>query len=414
MAGAYRKRQTLGLENPGVGPGVFETRRLGRIGVLICYDVEHDHLVEETLALSPSLIVVPAHISGPMGISEHTAIQFSAWRTGASQNNSSPISTTEPVSDPLDRFPHCDRPAIDTMSRRLDFLSQSSGVPILRVDVAFPDGCGNTFISTPTQTVLVPSMETETFVVHLPTLPPPKSLEAAATLTRERSERQDNVGTRTLVRTWKLAHAETVGAITCLASRITRSRPKGRLLVGTAKGFVCQWDVAPGTEVPGPPIDCLGDKREGKEGVGVTELTPCLQGEEAVVAQVVDGTRLLVPLPAKGSGTATVLTSGDQTAPAKTWWTLVCPRGPDPETSPAWVLTIDRDGRAARLWREGPDQSWEDAGYVFPSPMGLRLLHVHYCPAGWLAMATESAVHIIDMYANRVPLKLADLVKELN
>jgi predicted amidohydrolase len=219
MIGAYRKRDTMSACNDGKDVGVFDTK-FGPVGILICYDAENPTFVDETLAKKPLVIFNPAHLPKPQGLGEFPDLILSGWRV-----------------------------AIDSSSRLHEYTAYRSNVPIVRVDL--PAGRGgpgnsNSFLATPSRTVIVPSINEECFCVTVK-----RGIEVQMvgnkSAGRERSERQDNTGLRHVTRTFRMQTTEGNSIVAVYPIKV-RGKPKGQILVQKSQGLEL-WDVAEGKQV---------------------------------------------------------------------------------------------------------------------------------------------------------------------
>merc|ERR1719336_1124933 len=120
LLGSYRKRQQGAFSVAGQDPSIddevpiFDTP-FGKLGVLICLDIEHDVLLRE-MARRCSVIANPAHIPYK---------STGSWQI-----------------------------AQDTMRRRLDWWAGATGLNIVRCDLPPPGGMGCSMICTPCETFL--------------------------------------------------------------------------------------------------------------------------------------------------------------------------------------------------------------------------------------------------------------------
>jgi hypothetical protein len=116
LACTYRKRaipSDTGTLSAGDSIGYFDTE-FGRVAVMICYDAESDAFVEETLAAAPVLVVNPIHIGAGFG-GGGADERHNQWRV-----------------------------AIESMSRRMDYIVATSGCCCgwVRCDQPHPVGRG--------------------------------------------------------------------------------------------------------------------------------------------------------------------------------------------------------------------------------------------------------------------------------
>jgi len=158
LVGRYRKRACGAFSSADRarhgGAGVFETR-LGKIGVLICLDIEDDSLLLETAQRS-AVIANPTHIPfTPVG----------SW----------PI-------------------ALDTVQRRLEWWTSTLGVSVVRCDLPPPGGMGCSMAVTPCETLL-PGRAGDCLVSALLPANPRRRLQSWMA-TRWRAEQLDNAGAR--------------------------------------------------------------------------------------------------------------------------------------------------------------------------------------------------------------------------
>jgi hypothetical protein len=214
----YRKRDTMGMMNDGTDVGICETI-YGTIGVLICYDIERPHLLEDTLALSPSLIFNPAHLSSFHGLPQ--SLIHSSWKI-----------------------------ALDTSSRYFEYLSSSTGVTFIRCDQ--PDSA-NTFLTTPTQTIFIPSLNEQSLSVLVPypqlSCPifasPGHQLRLSSEFGRIRTEKMDNTGLRVTIQTIPRTRPKRVKRlcqnILKIQIFVPKGRPKGRIVI-FSKDCLEIWD----------------------------------------------------------------------------------------------------------------------------------------------------------------------------
>lgn len=159
--GCYRKRTQsafLGREAYCKGQlGVFDTA-IGKVGVLVCLDIEEDNLLRET-AEQCAIIANPAHIP---------YVATGSWQI-----------------------------AVESMQRRLEWWSCAMGVHIVRCDLPPPGGMGCSMVVTPCETFLAAGARNHVLGA-LPTNPRRRTM--AWQIVRTRSEKLDNNWTRVQVR----------------------------------------------------------------------------------------------------------------------------------------------------------------------------------------------------------------------
>lgn len=158
LLGSYRKRMMGALDgtkarNMASKVGVFDTPA-GRLGVLICLDIEEDTLLLETASLC-DVIANPAHIPyTPAGQWEH---------------------------------------AVQTVRRRLQWWARACGVTILRSDPRPPAGMGTSMAITPCETFLGATARSSTIRAVVPTNQKREQL-LSWHVARVRTEALDNCG----------------------------------------------------------------------------------------------------------------------------------------------------------------------------------------------------------------------------
>eukprot|EP00435_Cladocopium_sp_Y103_P060504 s1903_g22.t1 len=154
LIGSYRKQMLGALEAKSPNLGIFTTP-MGRIGILICLDIEDDTLLYQT-AQSCDIIVNPAHI------------------------------------------PHCGHGqrshALQPVQRRLQWWALACNVSIVRCDLRPPMGMGTSMVVTPCETFLASA--------HLSLFEAVVSLKARQFdswyASRHRSEFLDNTGAHSI------------------------------------------------------------------------------------------------------------------------------------------------------------------------------------------------------------------------
>lgn len=157
LIGSYRKQMLGALEAKSPNLGIFTTP-MGRIGILICLDIEDDTLLYQT-AQNCDIIVNPAHI------------------------------------------PHCGHGqrshALQPVQRRLQWWALACNVSIVRCDLRPPMGMGTSMVVTPCETFLA-SAHLSLFEAAVPAV----SLKARQFdswyASRHRSEFLDNTGAHSI------------------------------------------------------------------------------------------------------------------------------------------------------------------------------------------------------------------------
>lgn len=214
----YRKRDTMGMMNDGNEVGICDTI-YGKIGVLICYDAERPAFIEDTLAHSPKIIFNPAHLSTFQGIPK--SLIYSSWKV-----------------------------ALDTSSRYFEHISQSTGITFVRCD---QPRSGNTFLTTPSQTIFIPSLAEQSLSVLVPisydrcdTFPFPESqLQLPSSFGRIRTEKLDNTGLRSTIHS--IPREKRAGGVTQnnqiiqIGIILPTGKPKGRIVILTTSSLEI-WD----------------------------------------------------------------------------------------------------------------------------------------------------------------------------
>eukprot|EP00419_Tripos_fusus_P029944 CAMPEP_0172728080 /NCGR_PEP_ID=MMETSP1074-20121228/92041_1 /TAXON_ID=2916 /ORGANISM="Ceratium fusus, Strain PA161109" /LENGTH=551 /DNA_ID=CAMNT_0013555295 /DNA_START=10 /DNA_END=1665 /DNA_ORIENTATION=- len=158
LLGSYRKRMLGSLDGmkareTASNIGIFNTPA-GRLGVLICLDIEEDMLLLET-ASSCDVIANPAHIPYvPAGLWEH---------------------------------------AVQPVQRRLQWWARACGVTILRSDPRPPAGMGTSMAITPCETFLGTEARSSIIQVVMPTNQKRQQL-LSWHVARMRTEPLDNCG----------------------------------------------------------------------------------------------------------------------------------------------------------------------------------------------------------------------------
>lgn len=109
----------------------------GRVGILICYDIENQEILQSTLDLRPDVILNPVHISA-----------------GKTQPNTDLMSTA--------------RAASDLMSRKYERICREHNLCVLRCDMPRPQGAGTSQLIAPSLTDCAPHPSGCTFLTLLP------------------------------------------------------------------------------------------------------------------------------------------------------------------------------------------------------------------------------------------------------
>jgi len=182
--GMYRKRRIHNhqMQEAGSGVGIFNTI-YGKIGVLICLDIEDETLLEETIACDTKLIFNPIHIPVPGKISSSEK-HVSKWRH-----------------------------AVDEIGKKLEYFCKTHACVIFRCDTAFPNGVGSSQIIGPFFTEVVGSSQRELLVgkVLLDVGPDgqqllniPKDFSRIPSSSYERQDERMNIGPRCKINWLKL------------------------------------------------------------------------------------------------------------------------------------------------------------------------------------------------------------------
>ncbi|KAG2379467.1 hypothetical protein C9374_006584 [Naegleria lovaniensis] len=180
VLGSYKKRHPTANENITIGDrvGIFDTI-YGRIGVLICFDIESVDILQETLLYKPKLIVNPTFIGG-------------SGLFGSNSNKSTPQEAER------SRYFQI-KTSLEAMGRNFEKTCVDERVTIIRCDTAvMAGGRGTHQMMTPYSTIYPPSFYmnndfcfyvdgnlSENDFSHK-TAPPP----------RDRTDNADNVGSR--------------------------------------------------------------------------------------------------------------------------------------------------------------------------------------------------------------------------
>jgi len=181
LLGSYSKRQQGSFTDQSQGPPleVFDTP-IGKLGVLICLDVEDDNLLRE-MSRRCSIIANPAHIPYQ---------QMGSWAI-----------------------------AQDSMRRRLEWWTGATGVSIVRCDLPPPGGMGCSMVVTPCETFLGSCAKDELLLAPVPTNAARRGAHAWLA-TRGRQELLDNCGTRLLVSKAAPVKGKSIPAGAAIASAV--------------------------------------------------------------------------------------------------------------------------------------------------------------------------------------------------
>ena len=137
----YRQRKlVMQYLTPGDRIGVWDTP-FGRIGVMICFDIENDLLLHDLLSLKPDMIFNPTYISSPQS--------SDVYLNHTSRTN-----------------------AMDEIAHKFEYLMREKNVTLFRCDLAI--GLASSQIITPSSTLSCPlSSSPLSFSYLLPKLRPP-------------------------------------------------------------------------------------------------------------------------------------------------------------------------------------------------------------------------------------------------
>jgi predicted amidohydrolase len=190
LIGMYRKRKPIvsGV-SPGSEVGVWDTP-IGRISVMICFDIENADVFEENIKLRPDIILNPVMIAGSYESSERT---LSKWNI-----------------------------AMDEMAHKFEAIARENECTIIRCDGSFTLGSSQTI--SPVCTLTASHWEESTFSYCVPKTRPGDVLprkdacyspsdvgfgfeQLCVPPPRPRTERRDNTGSRYLVR-WLHGHSD--------------------------------------------------------------------------------------------------------------------------------------------------------------------------------------------------------------
>lgn len=206
--GKYRKQRPIMQSfSKGKAPGVWDTP-LGRIAILICFDIENADVFNETMNLSPDILLNPVLIS-KVG-RQDSELCHSQWNIG-----------------------------MDEMSQKFEALSRLHSCAFVRCDA--PHGLGSSQVISPVETLTGPTNEKTIFSVHIPkTRPTIQTKQNIYNITnqgygfeeicnppeRPRTELRDNTGSRILAKTKYASHNPIASGILI---------DQGNLLVTTEK-----------------------------------------------------------------------------------------------------------------------------------------------------------------------------------
>lgn len=389
----------MGMMNDGTEVGICNTL-YGTIGVLICYDAERPAFVEETVAHSPNIIFNPANLSSFQGIPQ--TLIHSSWKV-----------------------------ALDTSSRYFEHLSQSTGITFVRCDRA---KSGNTFITTSTQTVFIPSYSEQYLSAlipsshfHCPYFPYPESqLPLVESFGRIRTERLDNTGMRSTIHSIprKRKTPKRRGKLLKVGVVLPRGRPKGRIVIFTTSSLEV-WD----------PLD--SSLYYSFEVPNEQMFTHCLIEEEGLKA--LDDQNVMYHW-TPSSKDFNLLISGSKNEISKETFSGVNEVQICDECDRTWSLDIDfRTDLQCPLalsdhftpssifssslcFRHGPSPS---CIYRIILPVSC---HYQYFPSHcppifhydhrllYLPIVTEEFIHLVSFFHNRVAVKIRDVLSaiELN
>eukprot|EP01113_Clastostelium_recurvatum_P032828 TRINITY_DN4271_c0_g1_i1.p1 TRINITY_DN4271_c0_g1~~TRINITY_DN4271_c0_g1_i1.p1 ORF type:complete len:657 (-),score=148.59 TRINITY_DN4271_c0_g1_i1:65-2035(-) len=202
IVGKYRKRNLtdVGRCEPGSEAGIFHLPHLNiKIAILICFDIEKQDLLMDTISHSPDIIINPVYIGG-RAVTIGKDLIYSNWKS-----------------------------AMETMSRKFEALASEYHFTLVRVDNPFffssassstttdgggdnltdndddgdSKGCGGmgtSIVVGPYQTTYAPVMTPTCFSVYInnrPRLPRQEDFSVFChPPSRERTERVDNTGNR--------------------------------------------------------------------------------------------------------------------------------------------------------------------------------------------------------------------------
>ncbi|KAL9656659.1 hypothetical protein ABK040_002930 [Willaertia magna] len=185
ILGVYRKRIPTATESsqPGNKIGVFNTI-FGRIAVLICFDIENKHILEENLRYKPFLIINPTFISG------HDLL--------VNNNLNSNLNKEENIHFKV-------KISLESISRLFEVICFENNITILRCDNSLQNGGKGTHqLITPYSTIYGSNFNDCNFCFHVDYHPSINSnnncyFKNTNEPSIHRSAVEDNIGNRYLV-----------------------------------------------------------------------------------------------------------------------------------------------------------------------------------------------------------------------
>jgi predicted amidohydrolase/WD40 repeat protein len=271
VLGTYRKRKPTTAHLDGGSQALVVDTALGRIAVLICFDIENADILHETLQAKPDIILNPIYILAP------------------------PTLTTQPIELRSSTW----NIAMESVSRKFEALATEHSLTLVRCDlpchaplsllgnhhpsghtrelIRFSGALGSSLIVDRVGSYYAPSMQDCSMVVETHNRlgshsTAPRDLRGSPLLYM-RSERVDNTGNRFAVKCldgvshlarWRDAvplhklptHA--TAAVTCLSANLrdvqatttttpaastTKHRADRILWAGYADGLICPWNI---------------------------------------------------------------------------------------------------------------------------------------------------------------------------
>jgi predicted amidohydrolase len=244
IVGRYRKRCPVshGAHDVGDGPACWTLDgAIGSVATLICFDVENEPMLAETLALGPRFVLNPSHVPPPR-----------AATYGASNV------------------------ARETVSRSLEWRAADERVTFVKVDLAYPAGFAQTLVVSPHTTHAASFHRRSQVVSHYARSaddddhdtdrcrfrPPP----------RARTERRDNTGDRLSIYT--LAGHDVDVAVSRVAARRTDGSFRKNVAVAS-----CSASAA----IVWQPITCepLMELKSAHRSLGGASLVDCALSRDA-------------------------------------------------------------------------------------------------------------------------------------
>lgn len=168
ILGKYRKRfpmsSTLGA---GTEVAIYDSK-FGRFGILICFDIENQAPLQETLAEKPFAIFNPVHI--PPNATLRNKSSLNEWRSCS-----------------------------DMMRRNIEHIAWKHNCAIVRCDVPLPIGSGSSQLIAPNYSEIVETFEASNFTVYIEN-DSSNRFYGFCTPDADRTANEDNNGSRYWIR----------------------------------------------------------------------------------------------------------------------------------------------------------------------------------------------------------------------